>query len=534
MSETTASAPIVDGMKSFVADALIEPQDRISRGIQFEEPLIFDLSVPGRRGFVFGESDWDVPRRDLSEMIEPELVRTNPAELPEVSEPEVVRHFTRMSQWNYAIDTGLYPLGSCTMKYNPKVNEAVARLPGFTRLHPLMPDSWCQGALELLHNLEGLLCQVSGLDACSLQPAAGAQGELAGLLCIRGYHQARGDHKRTKIIVPDSAHGTNPASAAFCGFSVVEVQADPSGVLLPETVAAVMDDTVAGLMITNPNTMGIFEKHIAEICAVVHKGGGKVYMDGANMNAILGKARPGDFGIDVMHYNVHKTFSTPHGGGGPGGGPICVQADLEPFLPTPRIKREDDATYRLDWDRPQSQGKVKAFWGNFGVFVRAYTYLREYGSNLPKVTEMAVLNANYLRVKLEDTFEVAFPGVCMHEVVFSDATFKGSGASTLDIAKRLIDYGFYPPTVYFPLNVSGALMVEPTETESLNTLDQFVAVMRTVFAESQANPDALHHAPYNAFRTRLDEARAARKPILTYRALKEQRKAESSAANRNA
>lgn len=526
MSDTTGTNHRVDGLDAFVDDAVITPRDRVSRGIQHEEPLIFKRSRPGRRGFTLCKADWDVPKVDLEQTVGSSLVRTQLAELPEVSEPEVVRHFTRLSQWNYSIDTGFYPLGSCTMKYNPKINEAIARQPGFARLHPYMPDSWCQGALELLWRLEGLLCAISGLPFCSLQPAAGAQGELTGLMCIRAYHEARGESQRRKIIVPESAHGTNPASAVFNGYSVVEVQADENGVLNPDAVRAVMDETVAGLMITNPNTMGIFERHIAEICEIVHAGGGKVYMDGANMNAILGQARPGDFGIDVMHYNVHKTFSTPHGGGGPGGGPICVSKDLEPYLPVPRITRDantdqdgQEPTYRLDWEHDASIGKVKAFWGNFLVYVRAYTYIREYGSDLPQISELAVLNANYLRARLSPVLNVAYPLTCLHEVVFDDSTYKDTGATTLDIAKRLIDYGFHPPTTYFPLNVHGALMVEPTETETRDDLDAFVDTLTTVLAEARENPELLKGAPYNAFRTRLDETRAARKPVLTYRQL---------------
>ncbi len=496
------------------------PEERVSQGLKFEEPLIFERSRPGKCGFVLGKADWDVEPVDEVAALG-DLYREEAAELPEVTEPEVVRHFTRLSQWNYSIDTGLYPLGSCTMKYNPKVNEAMARLPGFARLHPYAPDEWCQGALELLYELERLLCAVSGLPACSLQPAAGAQGELTGLMCIRAYHEARGDSERTKIIVPDSAHGTNPASAAFNGFSVVELPSGPDGTVSPEAVAAAMDETVAGLMITNPNTMGIFEKEIQEICQIVHDGGGKVYMDGANMNAILGKARPGDFGIDVMHFNVHKTFSTPHGGGGPGGGPICVGADLEPFLPVPRIEKvegKESPRYSRVYDQhPQTLGKVKAFFGNFLVYVRAYAYLREYGSDLPKVSERAVLNANYVRARLGETYHVAYPGRCMHEVVFDDSSYKGLGVSTLDVAKRLIDYGFHPPTTYFPLNVEGALMVEPTETESLQEVKDFIAAMEAIHEEAEANPEFLHEAPKSAFRVRLDETRAARKPVLTYR-----------------
>ncbi len=515
-----------DSLDAGVENAPIEPKDRLSRGVQLEEPLIFERSRPGCRGFELLGEDWDVDAIDASEELGEALYRDEPAELPEVTEPEVVRHFTRLSQWNYAIDTGFYPLGSCTMKYNPRVNEAMARLAGFAQLHPYMPDRWCQGALELLWRLERILCEVAGLPACSLQPAAGAQGELTGLMCIRAFHESRGDTGRSKIIVPDSAHGTNPASAAFNGFSVIEVPSNEQGTLDPSAVAEVMDETVAGLMITNPNTLGIFEKQIAEVCQVVHEGGGKVYMDGANMNAILGKARPGDFGIDVMHFNVHKTFSTPHGGGGPGGGPICVSDDLAPFLPVPKICRDqsgDDVVYRREFDgQDQSVGKVKAFWGNFLVYVRAYTYLREYGSALPEISDLAVLNANYIRARLGETFEVAYPGRCMHEVVFNDHSFRDLDVSTLDIAKRLIDFGFYPPTTYFPLNVDGALMVEPTETESLRAIDEFIAAMETIHREAQDSPEMLKQAPRNAFRRRLDETTAARNPVLTYRQFKEQ------------
>lgn len=520
----------VNGTAAFVQNAATNPSEHVSRGIKFEEPLIFERSQPGRRGFSLHADDWDVPKVDPADIWHDSLVRSEKAELPEVSEPDVVRHYTRMSQWNYSIDTGFYPLGSCTMKYNPKINEGVARLPGFAGLHPYMPDTWCQGALELLYNLQGILCEVSGLPNCSLQPAAGAQGELAGLMCIRAYHESQGDTQRKKIIVPESAHGTNPASAAFNGFDVIEVKCADDGRLHPEAVAEVMDDTVAGLMITNPSTMGLFETHIGDICQIVHEGGGKVYMDGANMNAILGKARPGDFGVDVMHFNVHKTFSTPHGGGGPGAGPICVSDDLEPFLPVPRIARNDsedaaeDERFYLSWEHPQSVGKLKAFWGNFLVYVRGYTYLSEYGHKLEELTEYAVLNANYLRVKLNDVLDVGFEGTCMHEVVFNDNTLQERGVETLDVAKRLIDYGFHPPTVYFPLNIHGALMVEPTETESRATLDAFATTVRTILDEASESPELLKQAPHNAFRTRLDETRAARQPVLTYKQLVASRK----------
>lgn len=523
----------VDGLQAFTSNALTRPGANISGGINFEEPLIFERSQPGRQGFTLHADDWDVDQVDPADVWASALVREEPPALPEVSEPEAVRHYTRMSQWNFAIDTGFYPLGSCTMKYNPKINEGVARLPGFANLHPYMPDEWCQGALELMYKLQQTLSEIAGLKHCSLQPAAGAQGELAGLMCIRAYHESRGDFKRTKIIVPESAHGTNPASAAFNGFEVVEVRCADDGRLMPEAVEAAMSDEIAGLMITNPNTMGLFETHIGEICRIIHEGGGKVYMDGANMNAIMGKTRPGDFGIDVMHFNVHKTFSTPHGGGGPGAGPICVGDDLAEFLPIPRVARRGEEAlkngegpeYFLDFDHPQSVGKLKAFWGNFLVYVRGYTYLAEYGWRVETLTEMAVLNANYLRVKLNDLLDVEFPGSCMHEVVFNDTTLKARGVETTDVAKRLLDYGFHPPTVYFPLNVPGALMLEPTETESRQTLDHFVDALRTIMEEAAENPELLKNAPYNAFRTRLDETRAARKPILTYRHLQAARAA---------
>jgi len=514
----------IDGLAAFTPHPTTQPSVNISSGLKFEEPLIFERSQPGRKGFCLHADDWDVPEVRIEDAWDAALVRTNLAELPEVSEPEVVRHYTRMSQWNFSIDTGFYPLGSCTMKYNPKINEGVARLPGFANLHPYMPDEWCQGALELLFRFQEMLCEIAGLAHCSLQPAAGAQGELTGLMCIRAYHAARGDFGRNKIIVPESAHGTNPASAAFNGFEVVEVKCGADGRLHPDALREVMSNEVAGLMITNPSTMGLFETHIAEICQIVHAGGGKVYMDGANMNAILGKTRPGDFGVDVMHFNVHKTFSTPHGGGGPGAGPICVVDDLAPYLPIPRVSKraDEDAaspSYYLDFDHPDSVGKLKAFWGNFLVYVRGYTYLSEYGWQLETLTEMAVLNANYLRVRLNEMLEVEYKGICMHEVAFNDSTLRARGIETLDLAKRLIDYGFHPPTVYFPLNIQGALMVEPTETESLQTLDLFVDALRTIIAEAEANPELVKNAPYNAFRTRLDETRAARNPILTYRQL---------------
>ncbi len=436
-----------------------------TRGLAMEEPLVFEQGSPGRMGVslpplpVGGEAPSGIPA---------ELLRGEVEGLPEMDELSVVRHFTRLSQWNWGIDTGFYPLGSCTMKYNPKSSEALARLPGLAGAHPLLPSSMAQGALELMWLLERALSEIGGFPATTLTPAAGAHGELTGLMMIRAYHVARGNPRR-KVLIPDTAHGTNPASAALNGYSTVELPSGPDGCLHPETVARAMDEDVAAIMITNPNTLGIFESHIAEIASIVHAKGGLVYGDGANFNALLGVARPGDMGFDVMQYNLHKTFATPHGGGGPGSGPVGVSAALEPFLPLPVVVKEGE-TFRLVLDpaeRPRTVGRVREFWGNTGMFVRAWALIRELGPDgLRRVAELAVLNANYVRAGLAGHFNLPYETDTLHEAVFDDKLQKESGVTTMDIAKRLIDHGSHPPTVYFPLVVPGALMVEPTETET--------------------------------------------------------------------
>ncbi|NNL87039.1 MAG: aminomethyl-transferring glycine dehydrogenase subunit GcvPB [Myxococcales bacterium] len=492
----------------------IERVGNAAPGVGYEEALLFERSRPGRVGTSLPPCD--VPEVSPEEEFSARELATDLPELPELSEVDVVRHFTRLSTWNAAVDLGLYPLGSCTMKYNPKVNEKLARLPGFAEGHPLQPESTSQGFLELCAELERMLCEISGLDAVSLQPAAGAQGELAGIMMIRAYHEERGD-PRDAILVPDSAHGTNPASAALNGYRVVPVPSGTDGILHPDAVRAVMGPEVAGLMLTNPNTLGLFEKHVVSITEIVHEGGGLVYGDGANLNALLGVARPGDMGIDVMHFNLHKTFSTPHGGGGPGSGPVGVTRALEPYLPTPRIRRAGDGTYALDDDRPRSIGRLHGFFGNAGMFIRAYAYIRALGpEGLRHCAEMAVLNANYLRARLDGTFHVPYDGRVMHECVLSDKSLAPHGVTTLDIAKRLIDYGYHPPTIYFPLIVPGALMIEPTESESLEGLERFVDALLTIADEAEKEPQLLLEAPHTTRLARLDETRAARKPVLRY------------------
>lgn len=484
------------------------------RGMIFAEPTIFERGAKGRVGYSLSESE--VPLQDPSQAIESDLLRDEAALLPEVSELDVLRHFTRLSQWNYSIDTGFYPLGSCTMKYNPRVNEEVARMSGWAKLHPLQPESTLQGALELMYGLQSFLAQISGMDAAGLQPAAGAQGEFAGLLMIRAYLKDRGN-ARSKVLVPDSAHGTNPASCAACGYDVVTLESGAKGILTPEVVAQAMDEDVAALMITNPNTLGLFETHMAEIATIVHDKGGLVYCDGANQNALVGKARVGDMGVDVLHFNLHKTFTTPHGGGGPGAGPVAVKKILEPYLPAPVVVRRGDR-FAFDFDRPQSVGRVKSFYGNFGMFVRAYTYIREMGAEgLRQVAERAVLNANYLRKKLEPIFHLPYPGTCMHECVFSDKKQNAFGIKTVNIAKRMMDYGYHPPTIYFPLIVAGALMMEPTETESLQTLDRFIWSMEQIAKECENSPDVVKEAPHVPKVRRLDEVKAAREPKFVYK-----------------
>ncbi len=478
-------------------------------------PLIFEHSVPGRVAVSLPEAD--VPDVPLEEILGAAQIRRESAALPEVSEPDLVRHYTRLSQRNYAIDVGFYPLGSCTMKYNPKINEDVARLPGFARLHPNVPEDLAQGALELLWRLEGLLCEVSGMDRVTFQPSAGAHGELASLLMISAYHRDRGEADRTRVIVPDSAHGTNPASAAMAGFQVVTVPSDARGNIDREALRRVADQRTAALMLTNPNTLGLFEEHVAEVASIVHECGGLMYLDGANFNAMLGITRPGDQGFDVMHMNVHKTFSTPHGGGGPGAGPVAVKRLLEPYLPTPTVERHGER-FVLDEDRPKSIGRVRAFNGNFGVFVRAYAYILAWGPLLRRVSEAAVLNANYLLARLRPYFDLPYDRPCMHEFVLSGRRQKQQdGVRTLDIAKRLLDYGFHAPTIYFPLIVEEAIMIEPTETESRQTLDAFADALIRIAHECRTDPDLVRSAPHTTVVGRLDEVAAARRLNLRWR-----------------
>jgi glycine dehydrogenase subunit 2 len=498
--------------------AKISPQADQStsmQGLTFREPLLWERSRPGRHGDSLPQ---DFDESEVDAAIPSNLARKTIAELPEVIEPEVVRHYVRLSQHNYCVDLGVYPLGSCTMKYNPKVNEWAARIPGFLDVHPYMPESRFQGQMELMYYFEAMLAEIAGLDAVCLQPAAGAQGEYTGLAMIRAFITERDGNPRKKVIIPDSAHGTNPATCTLNNYSVLTVKGNAQGLVDPASVAAVMDEDVAGMMITNPNTLGIFETEIQKIVDIVHEKGGQVYMDGANMNALCGVVQPGKTGIDVMHFNLHKTMSIPHGGGGPGAGPIAFGNHLSAFAPGPRILKTDDGQFTFDYDRPKSIGRVKAFFGNYGVLVRAYAYLREYGAEgLRKVTEAAVLNSNYIRAKLQDDFQVAYDSPSMHEVVFSDAKLKGTGVSTLDIAKRIMDYGYHPPTMYFPLIVSGALMVEPTESESKESLDGFIDSMKKIAEEVRTNPELVKTAPHKTGWRRLDEAHAARNPVLRWR-----------------
>lgn len=479
-----------------------------------EEKLIFEMSVPGRNTNLLPECDVD--ETELSSMIPKSFLRESEADLPELAELDVIRHFTHLSQKNYGVDSGFYPLGSCTMKYNPKVNEEVSKFDGFSKVHPYQPEETVQGCLELLYKTDKFLSEITGMDKFSLQPAAGAHGEMAGLMIIKAYHQNNGDNKRTKIIVPDSAHGTNPASAAAVGFDVVEVKSDERGGIDINALKELMSDEIAGLMLTNPNTLGLFDENIDKIAQIVHDAGGLLYYDGANANAIMGISRPGDMGFDVVHLNLHKTFSTPHGGGGPGSGPVGVKKQLVPFLPKPLIEHKN-GKYYFDYDQPLSIGKIKSFYGNFLVIVKAYAYIRTLGADgLRKVSEVAVLNANYLKEKLKKYYHLPYERTCMHEVVFSGQWQKDNGVSTLDIAKRLLDFGYHPPTVYFPLIVREAFMVEPTETESKETLDEFINAMIEIANEAKNQPEKLLNAPLDTPVQRLDEAKAARKPVLKY------------------
>ena len=474
-------------------------------GLILQEPLLWEKGRKGRIGFSFPKQD--VPSASLPA----EYTGPGP-DFPDLSEVDVVRHYTRLSTWNFGVDSGLYPLGSCTMKYNPKINEKTAALTGFQNAHPLMPASLCQGALQMLYELEQFLLAITGLDAVSVQPTAGAHGELTGMLLMYAYHKSKGS-TRTKIIVPDTAHGTNPASAALCNFRPVPVKSNEQGILSIESIAEVMDDDTAGIMVTNPNTLGLFEENLKQICEIVHAKGGLVYGDGANMNAIMGIVDVGKIGVDVMHLNLHKTFATPHGGGGPGSGPVCVRKHLEPFLPVPRVVKKD-GLYVLSEDFPQSIGKMHAFYGNFGVMIKAYSYIRSMGIDLKKASQLAVLNANYIKEKLKDVFHLPYDRPCMHECVFSDKAQEAYKVATLDMAKRLMDYGFHPPTIYFPLVVHGAIMIEPTETECKEDLDHFIEALKAISKEAQENPDLLHQAPFSCKVKRLDETAAARQPCL--------------------
>jgi glycine dehydrogenase subunit 2 len=458
-----------------------------------------------------------VPGKDVSEAVPESLLRAGIPGMPEVSEVGVIRHFTRLSTWNYHIDLGLYPLGSCTMKYNPKINERMARLEGYALAHPFMPPELVQGALEIQKNLENCLAEISGMDAVTLQPAAGAHGELTGILMIRAYHESRGNPRKT-ILIPDSAHGTNPASVTISGYNVENVPSNDRGTIDLSHLKSVVNKDVAAIMITNPNTLGIFESEIRDICQVMHSSGALVYMDGANLNALMGITRPGDFGIDVLHINLHKTFTTPHGGGGPGSGPVAVRNILEPFLPVPVIGQTPSGSWFFDYERPQSIGKVKAYNGQFGMHVRALCYILANGPHgLREVSEAAVLNANYLRQKLKGAYALAYDSPSLHEVVFSDRIQARKDVRVSDIGKRLIDYGFHPPTVSFPLIVTGAIMIEPTETESLQELDAFVEAMLAIATEAEENPQLVKSAPHNTRTGRIDEAAAARKPVLRWR-----------------
>ena len=490
----------------------LSPQSSVlSPGLQ-PEPLLSELSRPGAPGH-------QLPALDVAEVddLGGQVLRSE-LRLPEVGELDVIRHFTHLAQRNFSIDSVFYPLGSCTMKYNPRVNEDVARLPGIAHVHPLQPDETVQGALRIMFELQKILAAITGFKTATLQPAAGAQGELAGMLMMRAYHLDRGDTQRRRVLVPDSAHGTNPATAAMCGFVSVPIPTDAQGDVDLSKLEAELDDTVVGLMLTNPNTLGLFEKQLRQVTQAVHRAGGLVYGDGANLNAILGVVKPAEMGFDCLHINVHKTFSTPHGSGGPGAGPVVVGEALEPFLPTPVVVQRADGSYALDYDRPKSIGRLKGFQGHFGILARGYTYIRMHGqSGLRTLSQTAVLNANYLRVLLSDVYDLAYDRSCMHEFVLSGRRQKAAhGVRTLDIAKRLLDFGIHPPTIYFPLIVDEAIMIEPTESESKATLDHFVNVMRQIARECEETPELVRNAPTQQVVGRLDEVTAARKPILRW------------------
>ena len=487
---------------------------KATRHISQNENLIFEKSSAGKAA-------WKLPPLDVPEVDSGKLLgsseRKDLGNMPEVSEIEIIRHFTRLSTWNYAIDLGMYPLGSCTMKYNPRVNEVVSRFDGLANAHAYQPEKISQGALRILQALRECLMEITGMDAITLQPAAGAHGELTGLLMVRAHHQSQG-HPRKRILIPDSAHGTNPATAATAGYAVENLKSNSAGMVDIASLSAQMNEEVAALMLTNPNTLGVFEQEIHNIADIMHAKGGLLYMDGANMNALVGKVRPGDFGVDLMHLNLHKTFSTPHGGGGPGSGPVAVKKFLEPFLPKPVVITKPDGTLGFEYNRPQSVGRVRAFYGNFGMFVRALAYIFANGPDgLRQTTEDAVLNANYIRKGLEGSYDLPYSTPSMHEVVFSDKLQAKKGVRTMDIAKRLIDYGFHPYTTAFPLIVPGALMIEPTESEPKEEMDLFIEAMRSIAEEVQEDPQIVLSAPHNTRVSRLDEVTAARKPILRWK-----------------
>ena len=486
--------------------------------MKYYDKLIFELSKPGRRAYTLpAAAD---PSASFS--IPSGLLRAEAPALPEVSEVDVARHYTNLSQMNFGVDTGFYPLGSCTMKYNPKINEEIANMPASQGLHPLQDENTVQGVLEVYYEMDRALSAITGMKHFTLNPCAGAHGELTGLMVMRSYHASHGDTARTKVIVPDSAHGTNPASAAVCGLSIVEVKSNASGLVDVEDLKPLLGPDIAGIMMTNPNTLGLFERDIKEIAELVHGCGGLLYYDGANMNPLLGVVRPGDMGFDIMHLNLHKTFSTPHGGGGPGSGPVGVAGRLAEFLPTPKVEKGEDGRFHIVGDAPMSAGRVSAFMGNFGVILRAYAYILMLGKqNLAMAGKLATLGANYIKESLKDAYKLPIPSVCKHEFVFDGLIDDGSatgkpGATTLDVAKRLLDFGYHAPTIYFPLLFHQALMIEPTETESKETLDAFIDVMHVIAQEAAEDPDILHGAPHNAPISRPDETMAARKPVLKY------------------
>lgn len=486
--------------------------------MKYYDKLIFELSRPGRKGYQLPENKYG---DDALAALPKDLMRSEKPELPEVSELDVVRHYTNLSSKNFGVDTGFYPLGSCTMKYNPKINEEIAAMPQFTDLHPLQDAESAQGALELYYNLQQALANIAGLAEFTLNPYAGAHGELTGLMVMRQYHKSRGDHKRTKVIVPNSAHGTNPASAMVAGLEVVEVKSKPNGSIDVEDLKPLLDDTVAGIMMTNPNTLGMFETEIVEIAKLVHEAGGLLYYDGANLNPMLGKVRPGDMGFDIMHINLHKTFSTPHGGGGPGSGPVGVAKHLVDLLPSPHVAKDENGKFYIETKGDNRLGSVSAFLGNFGVMMKAYAYILSLGKeNIKNVGPMATLNANYIKESLKDDYLLPISGVCKHEFVFDGLKDKSTGVTTLNVAKRLLDYGFHAPTIYFPLLFHESMMIEPTETESLETLDEFIDVMHKVAKEAKEDPEMVKNAPLTTLISHPDETTAAKKPILSYKQMK--------------